>query len=80
MGGSPWSAAVLQSCSGLSAAQQLVGLETHCHFTDQGKAGWPQGGEAKLGEGGEGMEKDAQGAIKSVLDTKREDRKTQNTH
>lgn len=38
-----------------------------------------QGKEAKHGEEGKGMEKDAQGAIKSMLDTKKEDRKTQNT-
>lgn len=77
---SPWSAAVLQSCSGHSGAQQFVGLVTRCHFTDQGNAGRPQGREAKHGEGGERVEKDAQGAIKSVLDTRREDRKTQNAH
>lgn len=57
-----------------------MGLVTHCHFTDQGNAGWLQEREAKHGEGGEGTEKDAQGAIKSVLDTNKEDRKTQNAH
>lgn len=57
-----------------------MGLVTCCHFTDQGSADQLQGREAKHGEGGERMEKDAQGTIKSVLDTKKEDRKTQNTH
>lgn len=56
-----------------------MGLVTCCHFTDEGNAGWPQGREAKHGEEGEGMEKDAQGAVKSALDMKREDRKIQNT-
>lgn len=76
---SPWSAAVLRSCSGHSGAQQFMGLVTCCHFTDEGNAGWPQGREAKHGEEGEGMEKDAQGAVKSALDMKKEDRKIQNT-